>query len=291
MKNKGGQTVFIEEQELQLKSRILRLAARGFPLTCGNVRAAAYRFAEANEIKSCKFSKEKIMAGWDCFQSFKARHSSELTLRKQEGLSAATTEGLNQKDAGAYFREIIRNYESHNATPSTLNRVFFKPLKTYYDQECDKYMQTHEGDRKITKFNCGKLLNSASIKAATVSVAQNRFRSTGISPLNANVVEDHEFLPSTTVNIVLGNSQSTSGSSSSVYTTPSSSAAPADQVKSPRFDELLPTPKKAAKRTVASCKQVAILLTIPEFINLTKEMETKKNKNNGGSLPKKTFIR
>ncbi|KAJ4447939.1 hypothetical protein ANN_09948 [Periplaneta americana] len=150
-------------------------------------------------------------------------------------------------------------------------------------------MQTHEGDRKITKFSSGKLFNSAWIKVATVSVAQNGFQSTGIYPLNANVVEDHEFLPSTTVNSVLGNSQSTSGSSSIVFTTPSSSAA-SDQVESPTFGELLPTPKKATKRSVSSRKQVATVLTTPEFINVTKE-ETKKNKNNGGSLPKKTFRR
>ncbi|KAJ4427548.1 hypothetical protein ANN_25196 [Periplaneta americana] len=125
-----------EEQKLQLKSRIFRLAACEFPLTCDN-----------------------------------------------------------KLHYNAVFPK------SHNATPSIPDWDFFKPLKSYYDKEYD--MQTHEGDRKITKFSSGKLFNSAWIKAATVSVAQNGFQSTGIYPLNANVVEDHEFLPSTTVNSVL----------------------------------------------------------------------------------------
>lgn len=83
---------------------------------------------------------------------------------------------------------------THKLQP--LDRSFMKPLKTYYSQECDKWLRNHPG-RLISMFQIAKLLGNAFIRSATASVAIKGFRACGVFPVNRHVFEDHEFAPST----------------------------------------------------------------------------------------------
>lgn len=57
-KRAGGHTVFNDEQEIELKNRIIKLAQFGHGLTKKDIRKAAYTFAESNDIPN-KFSTRK----------------------------------------------------------------------------------------------------------------------------------------------------------------------------------------------------------------------------------------
>jgi DDE superfamily endonuclease/helix-turn-helix, Psq domain len=82
---------------------------------------------------------------------------------------------------------------SHRLQP--LDVSFMKPLSTFYNQECEKWLRSHPG-RVITMFQIGAVFGSAYIRAATPEVAISGFRATGIFPLNRDVFSDSDFAPS-----------------------------------------------------------------------------------------------
>jgi len=69
---------------------------------------------------------------------------------------------------------------SHKLQP--LDVSFMKPLSTFYDQECKKWLRQHPG-RVITMFQLGAIFGSAYMRAATPLVAENGFNHTGIFPV------------------------------------------------------------------------------------------------------------
>jgi len=83
---------------------------------------------------------------------------------------------------------------SHKLQP--LDVSFMKPLSTFYDQECEKWLRQHPG-RVITMFQLGAIFGSAYMRAATPLVAENGFKHTGIFPVNRDVFAEHEFAPAT----------------------------------------------------------------------------------------------
>ena len=81
---------------------------------------------------------------------------------------------------------------SHRMQP--LDLTFFKPLKTYYDQQISQWLRAHPG-RAVTMFQISQLFGLAYGKAASVSCAVNGFRKSGIFPLNPLVFNDADFEP------------------------------------------------------------------------------------------------
>jgi hypothetical protein len=79
---------------------------------------------------------------------------------------------------------------SHKLQP--LDIAFMKPLKTFYDQECERWLRQHPG-RTITMFQTGAIFGTAYLKAATQVVGVNGFRKTGIYPFNRDIFEEYEF--------------------------------------------------------------------------------------------------
>jgi len=82
---------------------------------------------------------------------------------------------------------------SHRLQP--LDVAYMKPLSTYYNRECEKWLRSHPG-RVITTFQVGALFGAAYLKASTPESAINGFSKAGIFPLNRDVFTDVDFAPS-----------------------------------------------------------------------------------------------
>ncbi|CAK8684407.1 unnamed protein product [Clavelina lepadiformis] len=76
-----------------------------------------------------------------------------------------------------------------------LDRTFFGPLKTYYNQAIDHWMVTNYGKRVQSSQVCGFFCTAYS-KAATVQKAVNGFKSAGIMPFNPDIFDETDFAPS-----------------------------------------------------------------------------------------------
>lgn len=74
------------------------------------------------------------------------------------------------------------------------DRSFFKPLKSNYAHECRKFMRDNTG-KVITRYNFGKLFSAAYHKTASLGIAVDSFRATGIYPLNKDIFPDDVFAP------------------------------------------------------------------------------------------------
>lgn len=71
-----------------------------------------------------------------------------------------------------------------------LDRSFFKPFKTYFNQEAQVWIK-HNANRNITRYQAGQLIGKAWLRAASVATGVNGFKATGIYPLDPNAVPDH----------------------------------------------------------------------------------------------------
>lgn len=182
----------------------------------------------------------------------------------------------------------LPSHTTHRLQP--LDRSFFKPFKAFYDKECNAFMTAFQSERKITKFNFGRLFNRAWCKAATLDNAVNGFRSTGIYPLNTNVVNDWEYrgLQTSTVIEPLSISLTTSPGSSGTEThqlqrdrcsTPIPEPNSTDTLNS-SLRRLLPTPEKTQKGLNRARKQRAEILTSPAAIKDAQERLRRKNARN-----------
>lgn len=74
-----------------------------------------------------------------------------------------------------------------------LDRTFFKPLKTFYYQECAKEVK-RSPDHRVTRFTFGRVLFESWKCAAQVKTGISGFSSTGIYPFNPNAVPDYAFI-------------------------------------------------------------------------------------------------
>lgn len=84
-------------------------------------------------------------------------------------------------------------HTSHKTQP--LDRVFFKPLKSNYDQVADNWQSSHPG-QTITLYDVAELFKTAYERTATVEKAIVSFRVTGIYPLDSTIFSEEDFLPS-----------------------------------------------------------------------------------------------
>lgn len=96
----------------------------------------------------------------------------------------------------AYDNDIIilclPSHTTHYLQP--LDRVVFKPLKTYFKDACKKLVTSCCGTGKISREDFGHLLNLSWPRAATVQLGVAAFRATGIHPLNIDVIPDYAYL-------------------------------------------------------------------------------------------------
>ncbi|KAJ4437893.1 hypothetical protein ANN_13832, partial [Periplaneta americana] len=73
-----------------------------------------------------------------------------------------------------------------------LGVAFMLPFKTYYAEAIEQWLKQNAG-RVVTHYQVGMLLGEAFNKAATVAVATNSFRNTGLYPCNRHIFSDFEF--------------------------------------------------------------------------------------------------
>lgn len=81
-------------------------------------------------------------------------------------------------------------HSSHRMQP--LDVSFMSPFKTYYAKEIDTWLKNHPG-RVVTAFQVAELVGKAYMRAATLEVAINGFRKSGIFPFDRNHFRDHDF--------------------------------------------------------------------------------------------------
>ena len=79
---------------------------------------------------------------------------------------------------------------SHRLQP--LDRTFFGPLKTYYNQEIEKWLLNHPG-RTVSYFDMVGIFNKAYLRSADVQKAAKGFECTGIVPFNSHIFIDADF--------------------------------------------------------------------------------------------------
>lgn len=75
-----------------------------------------------------------------------------------------------------------------------LDRTFFKPLKSFYRENCRKFMRNHPG-RALTRDDFSAMFTPAYLQAATMHNAITGFRITGICPFDENVFSEECFAP------------------------------------------------------------------------------------------------
>lgn len=86
----------------------------------------------------------------------------------------------------------IPPHTSHRIQP--LDVSFYAPLKTAYNNECDKYLRSHVGER-ITTNEIAEIFNKAFGRVATPERAIKGFEATGIFPINRDIFTDDDFSP------------------------------------------------------------------------------------------------
>lgn len=86
----------------------------------------------------------------------------------------------------------IPPHTSHRIQP--LDVTFYFPLKSAFNNECDKYLKSHAFE-KITPYEIAELFNKAYSRIATPEKAIKGFEATGIFPLNPDVFTNEDFLP------------------------------------------------------------------------------------------------
>ena len=84
---------------------------------------------------------------------------------------------------------------THRMQP--LDVALMGPLNTYYSEEVDKWLHHHPG-RIVTDHQVAVLHGKAYLKASSMQMAVNEFRSTRIHPLDPNVFPDNLSAPSMT---------------------------------------------------------------------------------------------
>ncbi len=89
---------------------------------------------------------------------------------------------------------------SHRLQP--LDVAFMKPLSGYYENEVRTWLRTNPG-KVVTLHQISSLFGKAFVRSATMTTAVNGFRKTGIWPVDRNVFDKSDFLPSATTDVPL----------------------------------------------------------------------------------------
>lgn len=86
----------------------------------------------------------------------------------------------------------LPSHTTHVLQP--LDKSFFKPFKTFYNQSVNQFVYAHPGT-VLSKCNFGKFFGPAWTKAATVQNATAGFQSCGIVPFNRWCIPEHLYTP------------------------------------------------------------------------------------------------
>ncbi|KAJ4434095.1 hypothetical protein ANN_16415 [Periplaneta americana] len=155
-KRAGGHSVFNDEQEIELKNRIIKLAQFGHG---------------------------------------KRSPSKDVQIGFPNGTKVITTEsGWITEDAFLLWLKHFERFRAPGPSVLVLDgHISHKSLRAL--EFCEKKQIHDEGPRKISKVTFGGILKTAWCKAATPGIAESGFRTTGIYPFNPDVMQEHEYLP------------------------------------------------------------------------------------------------
>lgn len=118
----------------------------------------------------------------------------------------------------------LPSHTTHYLQP--LDRVVFKPFKTYFKDACGKLVTARQGTGRISRDDFGELLNSAWSRSANVQLATSAFRATGIYPLNIDAIPEHAYLLSCDVDAQKEITEQSDTASTPSVITPSSPSFP-----------------------------------------------------------------
>ncbi|GBP08767.1 hypothetical protein EVAR_7344_1 [Eumeta japonica] len=219
------------DNEERLVKHILKLGDAGFPPNRQSIRMLAYQFAEKLELKH-NFDHENEMAGAAWFKSFNERNP-KLSFRQAEGLSVARAKGLSRKEhKPAVVLETTVAAESEDITQKVLiikgvnkkpefeeglpmgSKVYMNKKSAYINaalfykwltehfiplkpHETNQFVRLNP-NKKISRYNAGKLICNAWIRTATPANALVSFKGSGIYPVDQNALPDTIFMISDT---------------------------------------------------------------------------------------------
>jgi len=81
---------------------------------------------------------------------------------------------------------------SHKLQP--LDLIFFGPLKTTFNRECDLFLKAHPHE-KITMYDLASIFNKSYTKVATMDKGLSEFNNAGIFPLDPDKFTADDFAP------------------------------------------------------------------------------------------------
>lgn len=171
-----------------------------------------------------------------------------------------------------------------------LDKAFMKPFKTFYAQEIENWLTMHPF-RGITMFQVGELIGKAYIRAATMNIAIQGFKATGIFPFNPQIFPDSAFLD---VQQEPDQSECVATESPAIRQPtvppepqPSSSTATSQSLTvSPK--EIRPVPQLKPKAQISRSGSAALVSGSPFKKALEDSFEKKKKNINVGEQRKKT---
>ncbi|XP_069705674.1 uncharacterized protein [Periplaneta americana] len=194
----------------------------------------------------------------------------------------------------------IPAHTTHRLQP--LDVGFFKPLSTYFNQECDKSMRTHPG-MTITQFQISQLFCKAYGRSSSIEVAMNSFKKCGIWPVDPDVFNVSDFAASEEVSSMQHPTEDAEDPQrDNEQSVPESNLTPGHSPKTGHFTyvkDISPLPKGDRKRRIASTS--AAVLTSSRYketlqqkqnvqklkkvkkLNVVSEEEEKKKKKQHGT--------
>ena len=152
-------------------------------------------------------------------------------------------------------------------SPSTAHRLqpldctFFGPLKTYYNQEIEKWLLSHPG-RRVSRFDVVGIFNKAYLPSADVQKAAKGFECTGIVPFNSHIFTDADFAAANVTDnqdeqpqVDVGNTTAFFPSAS-VQVPVSSISSREGNATETSAEETLDTSDNAAQETAGNCNKL-----------------------------------
>ncbi|XP_064604473.1 tigger transposable element-derived protein 4-like [Liolophura sinensis] len=107
-------------------------------------------------------------------------------------VSHCSIEAIKKARENGVVMITIPPHTSHKTQP--LDRTFYGPLKTAYEQECHKFMVNHPGKR-ITQYDIAELVGQAYPRCASVEKGIKGFQCTGIYPFNPDIFDETDYAP------------------------------------------------------------------------------------------------
>ena len=118
--------------------------------------------------------------------------NSPILLILDNHISHTTLEAITYAKTNNIHLLSLPPHSSHRTQP--LDRNFFRPLKSYYDDLCDNWTTSNPG-QVVTEYYVAGLFRQAYEKTASIEKAVTGFRMTGIYPLDENIFTEEDFLP------------------------------------------------------------------------------------------------